>query len=128
VPHSATATTRVARRSCLPRGRLNAEQWLYLIRQHWGVENGTHNLLDKFLDEDRHPVIAADPTGMLDVMLLRRLALNALALFRGVTQRDEVKRLTPWRDVIRWVYNTLIAATDRHLEGLRSRSALAAGA
>ena len=109
----------------LPRGRLNAEQWLYLVRQHWGVENGTHNLLDKFLEEDKHPFIEADPKGMLNVMLLRRMALNALALFRGVTQRDEVKRLTPWRDVIRWVYNTLIAATDRHLEGLRSREALA---
>jgi len=109
----------------LPRGRLNSEQWLYLVRQHWGVENGTHNLLDKFLEEDKHPFIEADPQGMLNVMLLRRMALNALALFRGVTQRDEVKRLTPWRDVIRWVYNTLIAATDRHLEGLRSREALA---
>jgi hypothetical protein len=108
----------------LPRGRLNYEQWLYLVRQHWGVENGTHNLLDKFLDEDKHPFIEADPQGMLNVMLLRRMALNALALFRGVTQRDEVKRLTPWRDVIRWVYNTLIAATERHLEGLRSRSTL----
>jgi predicted transposase YbfD/YdcC len=108
----------------LARGRLNPEQWLYLIRQHWGVENGTHNLLDKFLEEDKHPFIEADPQGMLNVMLLRRMALNALALFRGVTQRDEVRRLTPWRDVIRWVYNTLIAATDRHLEGLRSREAL----
>jgi len=108
----------------LLRGRLNAEQWLYLVRQHWGVENGTHNLLDKFLEEDQHPFIESDPKGMLNVMLLRRMALNALALFRGVTQRDEVKRLTPWRDVIRWVYNTLIAATDRHLEGLRSREAL----
>jgi predicted transposase YbfD/YdcC len=112
----------------LPRARLTDEQWLYLIRQHWGVENGTHNLLDKFLEEDKHPCIEADPQGMLNVMLLRRMALNALALFRGVTQRDEVKRLTPWRDVIRWVYNTLIAATERQLEGLRVRSALAAGA
>jgi hypothetical protein len=107
----------------LPRGRLNPEQWLYLIRQHWGVE-GTHNLLDKFLDEDRHPFIEAAPQGMLNVMLLRRMALNALALFRGVTQRDDIRRATPWRAVIRWFYNTLIAATARHLDGLRPRSAL----
>jgi hypothetical protein len=109
----------------LPRGRLTADRWLYLIRQHWGVENGTHNLLDKFLDEDTHPFIEADPQGMLNVMLLRRMGLNALALFRGVTQRDDEKRQTPWRDVIRWFYNTLIAATERQLAGLRPRSALA---
>jgi hypothetical protein len=108
----------------LPRGRLRDEQWLYLIRQHWGVENGTHNPLDKFLAEDQHPFIEADPQGMLNVMLLRRMGLNALALFRGVTQRADDKRQTPWRDVIRWFYNTLIAATERHLEGLRARSAL----
>lgn len=106
----------------LPRGRLTKEQWLYLIRQHWGVENGTHNPLDKFLEEDKHPFIEADPQGMLNVMLLRRMALNALALFRGVTQRDEVRRHTPWRDVIRWFYNTLLVASERHLAGLRPRS------
>jgi hypothetical protein len=106
----------------LPRARLTADQWLYLIRQHWGVENGTHNLLDKFLAEDQHPFIEADPQGMLNVMLLRRMGLNALALFRGVTQRDEVKRQTPWREVIGWFYDTLIAATDSHLAGLRPRS------
>ena len=109
----------------LPRGRLTSEQWLYLIRQHWGVENGTHNLLDKFLAEDPHPFIEADPQGMLNVMLLRRMGLNALALFRGVTLRDDDKRQTPWRDVIRWFYNTLIAATEHQLEGLRARSVLA---
>jgi hypothetical protein len=109
----------------LPRARLSNDQWLYLIRQHWGVENGTHNLLDKFLDEDTHPFIEADPRGMLNVMLLRRMGLNALALFRSVTQRDDATRQTPWRDVIRWFYNTMIAATERHLEGLRTRSALA---
>lgn len=105
----------------LPVGRLTADQWLYLIRLHWGVEC-THNLLDKFLAEDTHPFIVADPQGMVNIMLLRRMALNLLALFRGVTQRADEQRQTPWRDVIRWFYNTLIAATEEHLRGLRPRS------
>jgi hypothetical protein len=105
----------------MPRGRLTDDQWLLLVRLHWGVEVG-HNTLDKFLEEDRHPFIEADPQGMLVLMLLRRIAYNLLALFRGVTQRSEEKRQTPWRDVLRWFYNTLIAATDAHLEGLRPRS------
>jgi hypothetical protein len=110
----------------LPRRRLTDDQWLLLIRRHWGVENEGHNTLDKIFEEDEHPFIVADPQGMLAVMLLRRIAYNLLALFRGVTQRAEEKRLTPWRDVMRWFYNTLIAVTDAHLEGLRSPSAVAA--
>ncbi|MBI5479599.1 MAG: hypothetical protein HY906_12115 [Deltaproteobacteria bacterium] len=39
-------------------------------------------------------------------------------------RRAEGKRQASWRDVIRWFYDTLIAATERQLEGLRSRSVL----
>jgi hypothetical protein len=97
----------------MPRGRLTDDQWLLLIRLHWGVE---------VLEEDRHPFIEANPQGMLVLMLLRRMAYNLLALFRSVTQRSEEKRQTPWRDILRWFYNTMIVATEAHLEGLRPRS------
>lgn len=108
----------------MPRGRLTDEQWLLLVRRHWGVEAG-HNTLDKFLEEDRHPFIETDPQGMLVLMLLRRIAYNLLALFRGVTQRSDDKRQTPWRDVLRWFYNTMIVATDSNLDGLCLRSVAA---
>ena len=49
---------------------------------------------------------------MVVVMLLRRIAYNMLALFRTVTQRSEERRQTPWRDIVRWLYQAVIAATD----------------
>lgn len=107
--------------SSVPTARLTAAQWLLLIRRHWGVENECHGTWDKLFAEDRHPWISAAPQGMLVVMLLRRLAYNLLALWRGVTQRGDEQRQTPWRDVMRWIYNTLIAAREDHLAGLRPR-------
>ena len=58
---------------------------------------------------------------MVVMMLLRRIAYNILALFRAVTQRSENRRQTPWRDIVRWVYQALIAATAEDVEGLRAR-------
>ena len=57
-------------------------------------------------------------------MLLRRIGYNLLAWFRSVTQRSEDRRQTPWRDLVRRVYNTLIAATAVDTEALRTRKAL----
>lgn len=105
----------------LPRGRLTDDAWLYLIRLHWGVENGCHNTWDKFFREDEHPWIETDPQGMLVVMLLRRMAYNILTLYRGVTLRSEEKRATPWRELIRQLYAMLLQLTRAHLSGLRAR-------
>ncbi len=114
--------------SSLPQARLTRAQWLYLVRKHWAVENECHNTFDKFFEEDRHPWIEADPKGMLAVMLLRRIAYNILALFRGVTQRSDEKRQTPWRQLMQRFYNVLIAAAENHVAGLRARSQVGAGA
>ena len=107
--------------SSLPRGELTDDQWLLLVRRHWGVENNCHNTWDTVFEEDKHPWIEADPQGMVVVMLLRRLAYNILALFRGVTQRSDERRLTPWKDIVRWFYNALIAATEADVAALRPR-------
>jgi hypothetical protein len=107
--------------SSLPRRRLTDDAWLYLIRLHWGVENGCHNIWDKFLEEDPHPWIETNPQGMLVVMLLRRLAYNILTLYRSVTLRSEEHRATPWRDLLRHLYLTLMKLTPVHLAGLRGR-------
>jgi hypothetical protein len=113
----------------LPLDALSPQQWLHAVRRHWAVENDCHNTWDKILREDDHPCIVAGPAacqGTLNVMLLRRLAFNLLGLFRSVTQRTDERRQTPWRDLIRWVYNALIAAQDCDTGGLRQRTAVAA--
>jgi hypothetical protein len=113
--------------SSLPAGELSAAQWLLLVRRYWGVENGPHFTLDKIMDEDNHPWIVNDPQGMVVVLLLRRIAYNLLALFRDVTQRSEDRRGTPWKDLLRWMHNALIALTDADVLGLRVRTVPATG-
>ena len=115
--------------SSLPREALTVEQWLLVVRNHWWVENGCHQVWDKIFREDDKPWIQAGAgscQGTVAVMLLRRLGYNLLALFRSVTQRSEEKRQMPWKDLMRAVYNTLIAATATDTEGLRRRKALTA--
>lgn len=111
----------------LPADELTPEQWLRLVRTHWRVENACHYTWDMAFEEDDHPWIVADPKGAVVLMLLRRMVYNALALFRGVTQRSDERRQTPWKTLLRWVYNTLIAATDNDLDGIRTRKAALAG-
>ena len=112
--------------SSLEGDKLTAGQWLKLVRMHWGVENNCHNTWDTAFEEDDRRWITASPKGAMNVMLLRRIAYNMLALFRSVTQRSEENRGTPWGDILRWVYNTLIAAGDADLAGLRERTAVLA--
>ena len=103
---------------------LTPSEWLKLVRMHWGVENNCHNTWDTAFEEDDRRWIVADPKGAMNMMLLRRLAYNMLALFRSVTQRSEENRMTPWKDILRWVYNTMIAAQETDLTGLRERTAV----
>ena len=113
--------------SSLQHDALTDGQWLQFVRRHWGVENDCHQIWDKIFREDDKPWIQSGEgasQGTVVVMLLRRLAHNMLALFRSVTQRSEQRRQTPWKDMVRWVYNTLIAATARDTECLRPRLAL----
>jgi hypothetical protein len=74
----------------LPIDALTGQQWLLAVRRHFTVENDCHNTWDKILREDDHPwIVAGDGAcqGTVNVMLLRRIAYNLLALFRSVTQR-----------------------------------------
>jgi hypothetical protein len=96
--------------SNLPVGRLSAEEWIVVIRRRWDVENGTHWTLDAILDEDARPWVR-DPNGMLVTQMLRRIALNILALYRGVHLRSENNRLKPWRDILEPFYDLLRLAT-----------------
>jgi hypothetical protein len=107
----------------LGRDRLTAEQWLLLVRSHWGVENQNHHTLDTAFAEDDRPWIEADPQGMLAVLLLRRIAYTLLALYRAVTLRSDAGRATRWRALLRSVHDVLVAATEDQFAGLREVAA-----
>ncbi len=110
--------------SSLRHGRLSADQWLELVRRHWGVENGNHWVFDAILQEDNHHWIH-EPRGMLAVMVLRRIAFNFVALFRCVTQRAEDKRTMPWKDLMWDFYDAMVSATEAQAAGLRARNTAA---
>ena len=107
--------------SSLEEDHLSDKQWLYMIRQHWAIENQCHNTWDTVFKEDDRPWINSDPKGTVVVMLLRRLAYNMLALFRSVSQRSALRRQMPWRDLIRAMYNAMISLSGSDLAGLRAR-------
>jgi hypothetical protein len=107
--------------SSLPEKSLTPAQWLKIVRSHWGVEIN-HFTLDTAFAEDERPWIVADGNGMLVALVLRRIAYTLLALFRSVSLRSEEKGKMRWGDLLRWVWATVIAATDAHLEAIRPRA------
>lgn len=108
----------------LPHSSLTPQQWLQAVRAHWGVENNSHHTLDVAFEEDDRPWIKAEPKGALAVLIVRRIAYTLLTLFRSVTQRSDDKRQMPWKRLLRWVYRTVVAASETDLEGLRPRRAM----
>jgi len=113
--------------SSLSRDRLTPEQWMRIIRGHWGVET-THQVLDVALLEDDHPWIESNPRAAYALAVLRRIAYTMLALFRGVTQRSEVRRAVPWKHLLDDIRLTLATLTADHVLGLRRRTLLPAPA
>lgn len=103
--------------SSLPIARLKPEQWLLVVRRHWGVET-SHQILDVSLQEDDRLWIESNPRGAVVVMVLRRIAYTLMAFFRAVTLRSDESRATPWKSLMRSVWHTLIVTSDRDLEGM----------
>jgi hypothetical protein len=108
--------------SSLPRRALTPDQWLLLVRRHWGVESA-HHTLDTAFAEDERPWITADAHGMLAVLLLRRIAYTLLALYRAVTLRSDENRASPWKTLLTSIRDVLVAATEDQLAGLREVAA-----
>ena len=104
--------------SSLPRSRLTDEQWLLVVRRHWGVET-SHQILDTAFAEDDHPWIEQNPRATVVVMVLRRIAYTLLTLWRGVTLRSDEQRTRPWRDVMRGILLAVVTATAEQLSALR---------
>jgi len=106
--------------SSLPVSRLTPEQWLLVVRRHWGVETA-HPILDVALVEDARPWIEANPRGALVVAILRRLAYTMLTLFRSVTQRSDERRDVPWKTLLGEIFLAFMTLTNEKL-GPRSGS------
>lgn len=105
---------------------LSLPQWLSLVRHHWAVENNCHWTLDAIFHEDERPWISADARGTVVAMLLRRIAYNLLAFFRAVSLKSDAKRAMPWRELLRWAYDALLAASRADTVDLRPRPMAAA--
>ena len=100
--------------SSLPRSRLTDEQWLLLVRRHWGVETA-HQILDTAFAEDDHPWIEQNPRATVVVMVLRRIAYTLLTLWRSVTLRSDENRTRPWRNIMRDILLCLVTTTTEQL-------------
>ena len=109
--------------SSLTEKTLTPEQWLKVVRSHWGVESN-HHTLDTAFAEDERPWIVADGNGMLVTLVLRRIAYTLLALFRSVSLRSEQKGEIRWSDLLRWVWSAIVSATGAHLDAIRPRRAI----
>lgn len=107
--------------SSLPAARLKAQQWLLIVRRHWGVETA-HQILDVTFEEDARPWIETNPRGAVVVMLLRRIAYTLLSFFRSVTLRADHNREMPWKTLMRKVWTTFVAASHDDLRDLRRHS------
>jgi len=108
--------------SSLPVSRLTPEQWLLVVRRHWGVETA-HPILDVALVEDARPWLEANPRGALVVAIRRRLAYTMLTLFRSVTQRSDERRDVPWKTLFGEILLAFMTLTNEKL-GPRSRLSL----
>jgi hypothetical protein len=104
--------------SSLPTCRLNAKQWLQVVRDHWNVETA-HQALDVAFREDKHPFILQNPRAAVTVAILRRITYTLLSLFRSITQRSDTNRQMPWKNLLDSVYLMLVTATASVTAGLR---------
>lgn len=103
--------------SSLPRSRLTPDQWLLVVRRHWGVETA-HQILDIAFDEDDHPWIEQNPRATAVLIVLRRIAYTLLALWKYVTLRSDEQRSRSWTELMREIWLTLVTATAEHLHAL----------
>ena len=109
--------------SSLAATRLTPREWLDLIRRRWSVENQCHMIWDTVMSEDKRPWILR-PSGMVVVMLLRRLVYNLLTLYRTVTLRSERNRSQSWTRLLRDINRALLRATAEMMAGVRRRKAI----
>jgi hypothetical protein len=124
--HGVTRADRRYYASSLPSGELTPQQWLAVIRRRWAVENEAHHTLDTVFAEDDHPWIEGSPQGALNVLVLRRIALTILALYRSVHLRANGRRDCPWRQLLGWLLMSLLQLTEKEADAALAPNARSA--
>ena len=93
-------TTREQRYYISSLAGVSAKRMSHVIRQHWGIENGLHWVLDMAFDEDRCRVRVDNAARNMG--LLRKIALNLLKRDNTVKAGIKSKRLKAgWDDAYR---------------------------
>lgn len=70
-----------------PPERLDAQRWLQLNRQGWGIESGLHQRLDVSYNDDRCRI--QNPKTMLILGMYRRLANSLFMEWRQAQRRPD---------------------------------------
>ena len=86
-----TGKSSVERRYYLTSHDPNAQKLQKMIRQHWGIENSCHWILDVVWDEDASRI--RDSAAAQNVAILRKMALNLLKSDTTVKDTIRGKRL-----------------------------------
>ena len=110
--------------SSLEASALTGEQWLRVVRNHWGVENNCHHTWDTAFQEDDHPWVRKEPFAMMVLMMLRRIAYNVLALHRIASREHPARRPTSWRELLHSMSVMMLMLSEELIEGLRVRPRL----
>jgi hypothetical protein len=72
---------------------LNAQQWLAVLRQYWGIENGVHQRIDASANEDGSRVRTVNAVWVMG--MFRRLGVSIYAEWRS---RSEKRRRASLHD------------------------------
>ncbi|MGM0558649.1 MAG: hypothetical protein ACQEVA_19845 [Myxococcota bacterium] len=87
----------------MERDELDAKQAVELARAHWRCENEGHWTCDAIWDEDaRRTPWTTHPDGILNVGLLRSVAINMLAMLRTLSRVEQAGKLIKpsWTTVV----------------------------
>jgi predicted transposase YbfD/YdcC len=79
----------------IPSARLSSSQCLAAVRCHWRIENNAFWTMDAVLEEDSRPFAA---NALEIISLVRVIAFNLLARFRGSRLRNKQNRVLRWKD------------------------------
>jgi predicted transposase YbfD/YdcC len=83
----------------MPKGKASSKEKLLTVRRHWGTENDAFWTLDTIFDEDSSPFTSS---AIELVSLIRIMAFNIMARFRGRRLKSTRHRALRWNDFIQF--------------------------